>query len=83
MDQQSGSEAVLKIQQRLYELGWLKEKQLTGVYDAEIQAVVLGYQRYINTMFADSVEENGIADPATQVWLYMEIQPMPQPTAEN
>ena len=83
VDQQSDSQAVLKMQQRLHELGWLRDKQLTSVYDEETQAVILGYQRYINTMFAGSLEESGIADSATQVWLYMEVQPTPQPTGEG
>ncbi len=62
---------IAPLQQRLAELGWLSDSQVTGRYDAATRQAVRDFQNYINEHYQPSerLSVDGSAGPKTQQWL--------------
>lgn len=70
------------LQQRLADLGWLEEDQVTGKYDAATRQAVKDFQSYINERYnpKEKLAVDGSAGPKTQQWLYEVGSYKPTPT---
>ena len=70
------------LQQKLSELGWLDDSQVTGQYDAATRQAVRDFQSYINEHYKpkQKLSVDGAAGPKTQQWLYEAYAPKPTPT---
>lgn len=64
----SSGEDVLRVQQRLAELGYLAESQVNGVYLSSTENAVIAYQR------AHNLTVDGIAGPKTQHSLFGTVE---------
>ena len=73
---------ITALQQKLAELGWLSEKQVTGKYDSATYQAVKDFQNYVNQHFnpTEKLTVDGSAGPKTQQWLYEVGAAKPSPT---
>ncbi len=73
---------ITALQQKLSELGWLSEKQVTGKYDSATYQAVKDFQNYVNQHFnpTEKLTVDGSAGPKTQQWLYEVGAAKPSPT---
>ena len=74
--------AIIQLQQRLVQLGWLNANQVTGKYDDATRQAVRDFQNYINNTVrpSEKLTVDGIAGPKTQQWLYGTDSAKPTPT---
>ena len=80
----SSREEIRKLQNKLYEEGWLEKSQVTGKYDTATRQAVRDFQAYVNDRFKpkEKLSVDGVAGPKTQQWLYEAdaSKPTPKPT---
>lgn len=68
----SSREEIRALQKRLYELGWLEKRQVTGKYDTATRQAVRDFQAHVNDHYKprERLSVDGVAGPKTQQWLY-------------
>ena len=75
---------ITKLQQKLADLGWLADDQISGRYDSATVRAVKEFQSYVNQRYkpAQQLTVDGSAGPKTQQWLYevAPTRPTPSPT---
>ncbi len=73
---------ITALQQKLAELGWLEEGNVSGRYDAATRQAVRDFQGYINERYnpKEKLSVDGAAGPKTLQWLYEVGSHRPTPT---
>ena len=82
VNQNSGTQNVKALQQRLVTLGWLDYSAITGTYDSATRQAVRDFQSYINSAYRANppLTVDGIAGPKTMQWLEQTNATKPTPT---
>ena len=80
--EKSGKSDIIRLQQRLVQLGWLNANLVTGRYDDATKQAVRDFQTYINNTVrpVQKLTVDGIAGPKTLQWLYGTDAARPTPT---